>query len=42
LDAHLFYTVIDTASNFFIKSRDSLSIVIGLLFHGCQNFKKLG
>jgi hypothetical protein len=42
LDVHLLYTVIDTTSKNFIKSTDSLSTVLGLPCHGCQNFKKLG
>jgi hypothetical protein len=42
LDAHLFYTITDTASKNFIKSTDLLSMLIGLPCHGCQNFKKLG
>jgi hypothetical protein len=35
-------TAIGANSNNFSKSTDSLSTVIGLPFHGCQNFRKLG
>jgi hypothetical protein len=35
-------TEIDANSNNFKKSTDSLSTVIGLPFHGRQNFRKLG
>jgi hypothetical protein len=35
-------TAIDANSNNFKKSTDSLSTVIGLCFHGRQNFRKLG
>jgi hypothetical protein len=35
-------TAIDANSNNFKKSTESLSTVIGLRFHGRQNFKKLG
>jgi hypothetical protein len=35
-------TAIDANSNNFSKSTDSLSTVIGLPFHGRQNFRKLG
>jgi hypothetical protein len=35
-------TAIDANSNNFKKSTNSLSTVIGLPFHGRQNFKKLG
>jgi hypothetical protein len=35
-------TAIDANSNNFKKSTESLSTVIGLRFHGRQNFRKLG